>query len=66
MLDARLNVARVDQHHAELSQVAVCRRSGGPEKDFGRCAEPVLARAFRVRWRRPSLRLGFVAALWRG
>jgi hypothetical protein len=66
MLDARLNVARVEQHHAELARVAVCLRSGGPEKDFGRCADPVLARAFRVHRRRPSLPLGFVAALWRG
>jgi hypothetical protein len=66
MLDARLNLARVEQHHAELSRVAGCVRNGGPEKDFGRCAEPAVARGFGMRRRRPSLRLGFVAGLWRG
>jgi hypothetical protein len=65
MLDARLNVGRVEQRHAELSRAAACRRSGGGEKDAGRCAEPVLARALHLR-RRPSLRLRLVAALWRG
>jgi hypothetical protein len=66
MLDARLNLGRVEQHHAELSRVSVCLRSGGPENDVGRCARPVLARAFRPRRRRPPLRWPSVAALWRG
>ena len=68
MLDPRLNVVRVEQHHAELSRVAVCLRGVSPETDPGRCAEPVPARAlrWRLRLRRPSLRLRFVAALWRG
>jgi hypothetical protein len=66
MLDARLNLARVEQRHAELSRAAVCRRSAGAEQDAGRCAEPVLARALRLPRRRSSLRLRFGAALWRG
>ena len=66
MLDARLNVARVQERHAELSRVARCLHRGGAQQDFGRCAEPVLARASRPRRRRPSLRFGFVAALRRG
>jgi hypothetical protein len=66
MLDPRLNVGRVEQRHAELSRAAACRCSAAAEKDSGRCAEPVLARALRLRRRRSSLRLRFVAALWRG
>jgi hypothetical protein len=66
MLDARLNVGRVEQRHGELSRAAACSRTTGAEQDTARCAEPVLARAVRPRPRRPSLRLRFVAALWRG
>jgi hypothetical protein len=72
MLDARLNVVRVEQRHAELSRAAdelsraaVCRRSAGAEHDAGRCAVPVPARGLRLRSRRRAS-LRFVAALWRG
>jgi hypothetical protein len=66
MLDARLNLGRVEQRHAELSRAAACRRSAGAEEDPRRCADPVLARALRPRRRRSSLRLRVGAALWRG
>jgi hypothetical protein len=66
MLDARLNVGRVEQRHAELSRAAACRRSAATEKDAGRCAQPALARAPRLRRRRTPMRLRLVAALWRG
>jgi hypothetical protein len=66
MLDPRLNVGRVEQHHVELSRMAVHVRRCGGQKDAERCFEAALARATRLRLRRQQLlRLRF-AVLRRG